>query len=103
MQSSPSSNRKLSRLVGDSVAMTKELLEVCNFSVDENTKSLSIARSFKNLRVLGNCDLIVPLQTSLTVNLPPSSSAEGQHQPFPVDAPTFKGAAATTAFVLARY
>jgi serine/threonine-protein kinase ATR len=83
--------------------MTDQLLEVCNFKVDEHTKALSIAKSFKDLRVLGNCDLVIPLQTSLTVNLPSSSSAEGLHQPFPVDAPTFKGAAATTSSVLPRY
>ncbi|KAJ2934534.1 hypothetical protein H1R20_g2555, partial [Candolleomyces eurysporus] len=91
LRCSPSSNRKLSALIVDSVAMTNELLALSTHPVDDNTKTLSMSRTFSNLRSLGNCDLLIPLQESLTVNLPSSSSAEGVHQPFPVDAPTFKG------------
>ena len=35
--------------------------------------------------------ILIPLQESLTANLPPSSAAEATHRPFPSNPPTFKG------------
>lgn len=69
--------------------MTGELLKLCDHHVEEERKTMSMSRDFGKLKALGHCSLLIPLQESLTVNLPSSSSAEAVHQPFPVDGPTF--------------
>jgi serine/threonine-protein kinase ATR len=71
--------------------MINELLHLCNSKGDDERKSYSMSQHFPKLRDLGHSDLLIPLQESLTVTLPSSSSAEATHQPFPIDAPTFKG------------
>jgi len=91
LRSTPSNSKKLARRIADSVAMTNELLALCDRPVDDEKKVLSMSRDFPRLKALGNCDLLIPLQESLTVNLPSSTAAEAVHQPFPLDAPTFKG------------
>lgn len=74
-------------------AMTDELLGLCNYPIDDDRKTLSMKRDFPKLAALGRSPLLVPLQESLTVNLPPTSSTEdSNHVPFPVLAPTFEGA-----------
>ncbi|EEB98915.1 hypothetical protein MPER_01492, partial [Moniliophthora perniciosa FA553] len=55
---------------------------------------MSMKRAFPRLVELGKhrgVGVLVPLQESLTASLPPTSSAEATHQPFPLDAPTFNG------------
>ncbi|KAL4076264.1 hypothetical protein J3A83DRAFT_4357344 [Scleroderma citrinum] len=72
-------------------AMTDELLRLCNYPIDDDRKTLSMKRDFPRLAALGRSPLLIPLQESLTVNLPPTSSTENSnHVPFPVSAPTFE-------------
>jgi serine/threonine-protein kinase ATR len=71
--------------------MTNELLALCDHRIDEDRKQLSMNKDFPKLAALGKSDLIIPLQESLTANLPPTSALESIHQPFPPDAPTFGG------------
>jgi serine/threonine-protein kinase ATR len=71
--------------------MTNELLALCDHPVDENKSTLSMSKDFPKLNRLGCSELIIPLQESLTVTLPPPSSVESTHQPFPLNTPTFKG------------
>jgi serine/threonine-protein kinase ATR len=71
--------------------MTNELLALCDHPVDENKSTLSMSKDFPRLNRLGCSELIIPLQESLTVTLPPPSSVESNHQPFPLNTPTFKG------------
>ncbi len=72
--------------------MTDELLALCEYPIDDNSrKSLSMSRTFPSLARLGQSDLIIPLQESLTANIPPVSITNSDFNPFPVDAPTFTG------------
>ena len=71
--------------------MTNELLALCDHPVDDNKSTLSMSKDFPRLNRLGCSELIIPLQESLTVTLPPPSSEESTHQPFPLNTPTFKG------------
>ncbi|KAJ3516810.1 hypothetical protein NLJ89_g892 [Agrocybe chaxingu] len=90
LRSNPHKSREqLSKLIGESLAMTKELLALCDSSVDDNKNTLSMAKDFPKLKHLGRSDLIIPLQESLIATLPPASTEDSRHQPFPVDAPTF--------------
>lgn len=71
------------------VTMTKQLLDLCNLSVNDNKKSLSMGKDFPSLQQLAPSQLIIPLQESLIASLPPSAASQRDHQPFPIDAPTF--------------
>ena len=91
-QSNPHSNRNhVSKLITTCLAMTNELLALCDYPVDDNKSTLSMSKDFPRLNRLGCSELIIPLQESLTVTLPPPSSVELTHQPFPLNTPTFKG------------
>jgi len=71
--------------------MTNELLALCDYPIDDdNKKSLSMKKDFPRLLALGHSQLIIPLQESLTASLPPTSSSNASHQPFPPDTPTFE-------------
>ncbi|CAA7258548.1 unnamed protein product [Cyclocybe aegerita] len=90
LRSNPHKSReRLSKLIGESLAMTDELLALCDSHVDDNKNTLSMAKDFPKLSSLGRSDLIIPLQESLIATLPPASTEDSKHQPFPVDAPTF--------------
>uniref|UniRef100_A0A0W0G3C2 non-specific serine/threonine protein kinase n=1 Tax=Moniliophthora roreri TaxID=221103 RepID=A0A0W0G3C2_MONRR len=76
--------------------ITEEFLRVCNYPIPQHdsVKTMSMKRAFPRLLELGKprgVGVLVPLQESLTASLPPTSSAEATHQPFPLDAPTFSG------------
>ncbi|KAJ4486427.1 latcripin-1 [Lentinula lateritia] len=80
------------KLVGQSLDMTNELLELCNFHTPNiERKKLTMTRDFPRLANLGKSNLIIPLQESLTASLPPVTCSESVHQPFPSNAPTFAG------------
>ncbi|KAJ3740901.1 hypothetical protein DFH05DRAFT_1404822 [Lentinula detonsa] len=80
------------KLVTQSSNMTTELLELCNFHTPNiERKKLTMTKDFPQLASLGKSDLIIPLQESLTASLPPLSSPDSVHQPFPSNAPTFAG------------
>jgi serine/threonine-protein kinase ATR len=91
-QNNPASDRTgVSKLVAECTSMTNQLLDMCDFPVGEEAKTLSMQKHFPRLFRLGRSDLIIPLQESLTASLPPTSSLESDHQPFPPNAPTFAG------------
>ncbi|KAJ7784096.1 hypothetical protein B0H16DRAFT_1296839 [Mycena metata] len=79
----------VSKLVAECTSMTNQLLNMCDFHVGDETRTLSMQKYFPYLFKLGCSDLIIPLQESLTASLPPTSSSESDHQPFPLNAPTF--------------
>ncbi|KAF8329612.1 hypothetical protein F5887DRAFT_1183719 [Amanita rubescens] len=92
LRNNPSNARPyLSKLINQSINMTNELLALCDHRIDEDRKQLSMNKDFPKLAALGKSDLIIPLQESLTANLPPTSALESIHQPFPPDTPTFGG------------
>ena len=88
-------NTELPMLIARSHAMTEELLKLCNHPIDDDRKTLSMKREFPTLASLGRSRLLIPLQESLTANLPPASSTteNSTHVPFPSAAPTFEGKA----------
>ncbi|KAJ7688699.1 hypothetical protein B0H17DRAFT_938064 [Mycena rosella] len=79
----------VSKLVAECTSMTNQLLHMCDYPVGDEVKTLSMQKHFPKLFKLGRSDLIIPLQESLTASLPPTSSLESDHQPFPPNAPTF--------------
>ncbi|KAF8076761.1 hypothetical protein FPV67DRAFT_1472577 [Lyophyllum atratum] len=82
---------EIPELIRQCVAMTNELLNLCDYHIDDDSrKTLTMSKDFKRLAELGKSLLIIPLQESLTASLPPTSSAESDHQPFPPNAPTFE-------------
>ena len=85
-------------LINASIAMVNGLLALCELSAPDPPRNpdakniLSMKRDIPQLARLMPSPLIVPLQESLTVILPPTSAATNSlHQPFRPDIPTFKG------------
>lgn len=85
-------------LINASVAMVNGLLALCDFPAPDAPRNagpdakitLSMKRDIPHLARLMPSPLIVPLQESLTVILPPTSaSANSLHQPFRPNIPTF--------------
>lgn len=95
-QGNAGSSREVSRLVAESLAMTDELLGLCDYDLQKNRKkvndsTMSMSECCPRLYKLGHSELLIPLQESLTVTLPPTSASQSQHKPFPLDSPTFEG------------
>lgn len=74
-----------------SQALASELLHLCNFPAAKPTTSFTIEQHFPRLQGLAGCGLILPLQSSVTVNLPPSYQPKADHRPFPLDLPLIQG------------
>lgn len=73
--------------------MIDELLRLCNYSIGER-KTLSMRRDFPKLLGMKDSNILIPLQSSLTVNLPPVSSTnhrDKRHNLFDPLSPTFAG------------
>jgi serine/threonine-protein kinase ATR len=78
--------------------MVNGLLALCDFPAPDPPRNpdakniLSMKKDIPQLSRLMPSPLIVPLQESLTVILPPTSAATNSlHQPFRPDIPTFHG------------
>ncbi|KAG2115849.1 uncharacterized protein F5147DRAFT_751291 [Suillus discolor] len=72
-------------------AMIDELLRLCNYSIGDR-KTLSMRRDFPKLLGMKESNILIPLQSSLTVNLPPVSSMnhrDKRHNLFDPLSPTF--------------
>ncbi|KIK96405.1 hypothetical protein PAXRUDRAFT_310274 [Paxillus rubicundulus Ve08.2h10] len=83
---------ELPTLITQSHAMTDELLRLCNHPINDDCRTLNMKREFPKLAALGRSRLLIPLQESLTANLPPASSTteNSTHVPFPTSAPMFE-------------
>ncbi|KAL0950115.1 hypothetical protein HGRIS_010112 [Hohenbuehelia grisea] len=93
LKSNPAAAKtKVPILVNETLSMTQELLNLCESHVQDSRTVLimSMSRDFPKLYRKGRSQLLIPLQESLSVTLPPNSSQESLHQPFPPDAPTFE-------------
>lgn len=72
-------------------AMIDELLRLCNYPIGDR-KTLSMRRDFPKLLGMKESNILIPLQSSLTVNLPPVSSMshrDKRHNLFDPMSPTF--------------
>lgn len=79
------------KLISNWLALTKEFVHLSDTEAKQ-AGEMDMKRSFPALYKLCPMPLILPLQDSLTVTMPPSSSsAEAKHQPFDAAAPTFHG------------
>ena len=80
--------------------MTKELLDLCNYPVNDSKKALHMGQHFPALKRLAPSQLIIPLQESLIASLPPSLELQSTHKPFPANAPTFASKLSQTQYLI---
>ncbi|XP_068737355.1 serine/threonine-protein kinase ATR-like isoform X2 [Montipora capricornis] len=84
-----SRDAKLKKFLEDSTKLTDRLLEVCNKEVSKGASKdkLSISHDFSVLKRLvsdsGFSDIVVPLQSAMTVTLPSGAGSHLDHNPFP--------------------
>ncbi|XP_033634079.1 serine/threonine-protein kinase ATR-like [Asterias rubens] len=80
--------KNLNKFIQDATRLTDRLLELCNKQVDHGCTTLSINNDFRTLKRLVDdshfSDIIVPLQSAMTVTLPSSQGAHRDHDPFPM-------------------
>lgn len=81
-------------MINSMAKLTDELMNLCNCRPIKEVKVLHISKDFSPLKDMFNNggtarSILIPLQESLTANLPPSSASESSHKPFPIDAPSF--------------
>ncbi|KAG1768696.1 hypothetical protein EDD22DRAFT_1041450 [Suillus occidentalis] len=79
------------KLITNLHAMIDELLRLCNYPIGDR-KTLSMRRDFPKLLGMKESNILIPLQSSLTVNLPPVSSMnhrDKRHNLFDPLSPTF--------------
>jgi hypothetical protein len=69
--------------------MTTELLALCDVEVAGYQETINMPRNFPQLFPQCPSDLILPIQDSMTVTPPATSTLRDTHKPFPVNAPTF--------------
>ncbi|KAK9679778.1 hypothetical protein K7432_016161 [Basidiobolus ranarum] len=83
--------KALDILIPQAIKLTDQLLGVCNYPVSSRETTLSINRDFRTLQRMTPLNIIVPLQSTLTVTLPASSQTLSSHNPFPAEQPTIAG------------
>lgn len=79
------------RTIDLSQRLASELLNLCNHPAPKNSTAFDMQRDFPRLADLASCNLILPLQSSMTVNLPADNELRQDHLPFPVDLPRING------------
>ncbi|TPX68250.1 hypothetical protein SpCBS45565_g03305 [Spizellomyces sp. 'palustris'] len=85
------SQGSLPELIQEGQALTKNLLDLCNFPVQSRETTLSVSKNFRTLERMAPLRMIVPLQSTMTVTLPSGKQSATAHRPFPIDAPTIQG------------
>ncbi|WFD35666.1 non-specific serine/threonine protein kinase [Malassezia cuniculi] len=70
--------------------LSTELLRLCEYPVGRET-TLSIRQHFNALAHMEGTQLLLPLQSSINVTLPPNNVASQGHRPFPSDLPMIVG------------
>jgi serine/threonine-protein kinase ATR len=70
------------------IKMAKELLYLCDYNVPRETKHLSVSSTFPELLSLAKQgEIILPMQSSLSVTMPPTGTADPHFQIFADDLP----------------
>ncbi|KAJ3016848.1 serine/threonine-protein kinase M1, partial [Thoreauomyces humboldtii] len=87
------SQGSVASLIQEGQALSGHLLDLCNFPLPRGESTLSVKKHFRVMERLaqGGLQIIVPLQTTMTVGLPSGKQASSDHRPFPSDAPTILG------------
>ncbi len=85
------SHKEVVKVVASSQRLAKELLRLCDYSVSKNETVLSMDKLFPGLlEVAGTSELLLPLQSSMTVLLPSNHLISEMHRPFPSNLPTIR-------------
>lgn len=88
---SGSSHREVVKVVSSSQRLAKELLRLCDYNVGKNETVLSMEKLFPGLlEVAATSELLLPLQSSMTVLLPSNHLISEVHRPFPLNLPTIQ-------------
>ncbi|TFK55398.1 hypothetical protein OE88DRAFT_1622542 [Heliocybe sulcata] len=91
LRNNPGNSRnEVPGLINECEAMISGLLNLCEHEPHGDERTFSMFKKFPALRRMMPSRLVIPLQGSLTANLPSTSAREARHQPFPVDPPTFQ-------------
>ncbi|KAJ9477602.1 Serine/threonine-protein kinase MEC1 [Pseudozyma hubeiensis] len=86
---SGSSHKEVIKVVSSSQRLAKELLRLCDYNVNKNETVLSMDKMFPGLLEVANAsELLLPLQSSMTVLLPSNHLISEEHRPFPSNLPT---------------
>ncbi|EKM59861.1 uncharacterized protein PHACADRAFT_181804 [Phanerochaete carnosa HHB-10118-sp] len=85
----PGAANGIAGLVEANIRLMTQLLKLCERSLPDHKKTFSMRQNFSFLANVVPSPCIIPLQESLIATMPTSPSADAEHQPFPVDAPTF--------------
>lgn len=78
-------------IINQAINLSVQLLRLCDHPVQSKVTTLSMAMTFPELVELDCSQLLLPLQSSLVVSLPPNNTSSPDHQPFPDDLPTIAG------------
>lgn len=71
------------------MALTTELLALCDTDVAANQDTLDMSKLFPRLFRINASAMILPIQDSMTVLLPATATLKDTHRPFPANAPVF--------------
>ena len=86
-----SSHKDVVKVVSSSQRLAKELLRLCDYNVGKTETVLSMEKLFPGLLEVANTsDLLLPLQSSMTVLLPSNHLISDVHRPFPSNLPTIQ-------------
>lgn len=86
IKSNSKANPSVNKIVDQTLRIAKELLYLCDFPVQKETQ-LNLAINFPRLKSLANGDLILPLQSSISVKMPGDYKIDTDHRPFEKDLP----------------
>ncbi|TPX39347.1 hypothetical protein SeMB42_g06371 [Synchytrium endobioticum] len=87
----PTSKQFYQNLTQDAQRLTEGLLEISQRPVGPRQTTLSMSTDFRNLQKMVPSQMIVPLQSAMTVILPSSAKTLTSHNPFPADIPRIDG------------
>ena len=78
-------------IINQAINLSVQLLRLCDHPVQSKVSTLSMAQTFPELVESDCSQLLLPLQSSLVVSLPPHNLSSPDHQPFPDDLPMIAG------------
>ncbi|KAJ3040430.1 serine/threonine-protein kinase M1 [Rhizophlyctis rosea] len=81
----------LDELIQQALGFAEQLILLCNHPVDQRQTTFNISKNFRSLDRMAPLNMIVPLQTSMTVTMPTEGQSLNLHQPFANAPPTIHG------------
>ncbi|KAH8154219.1 uncharacterized protein LAJ45_01987 [Morchella importuna] len=84
-------DNELKNLILQSQKLTDQLLRLCDADLPSKAVAISLTKDLGFHHSVAPCMLVVPLQTVLTVTLPPTPESIKIHVPFNLSAPTIAG------------